>query len=207
MVTRSTRRVTAVVALFGLFFLTGCVPKEDTSSQAEPTAKVTPFSKPNDKIAPALPPAHGTGRDPMDDDFYNPAKPPKGAPDGTVTYEVRAQKYNSEMEPIGGMSTAFIDATPFNPAGVAGGVGPQGGGAWPYNKESVLLPFQLPIFIQPGITVSVIATFNTFAEEGEILICWLVGPGGMEIRGTRYGVQAKKKHALLSANCAGNIGT
>lgn len=171
-----------------------------------PTSTVTPtpkYTEPRGAIAP--PPQHGKGIDPRDDDFFNPASPPSGSPSGVVTYEVRAQMYNDAMESIGGISTAFINAVALDPRAI-GGVGGSHPGVFPYDQEAVRLPFQFPIFLQPGIVVSVGATFTAFADKGEVLSCWLVAPGTGEIPGTRDSVHAPADHSLISANCFGNIG-
>lgn len=189
-----------VMVLAPLMGAKGC----GAESEPKPTTSATPYSEPRGAAVP--PPANGGGIDPRDDDFHNPADPPEGAPQGTVTYEVRAMLYNAQAESIGGLATAYVNATAVDPR-VLSGVGPGGEGVWPYNKESVRLPFQLPIFLQPGIVVSVTATFNAFADKGEILSCWLMAPNLGEIPGTRVDVQAVGDHSLISVNCAGNIGT
>lgn len=171
---------------------------------ADSSIPPTGFQVPNGAVA--QPPVHGDGVDPRDDDFFNPAHPPANAPKGTATYEVRAQMYNADAHSIGGLATAFITATAADPR-VVSGVGPGGAGQFPYNKESVRLPFQLPIFIQPGIVVSVGATFHAFAEKGEILSCWLMAPNIGEIPGTRHDNHATAAHELLTVDCYGNIGT
>jgi len=199
-----SRRITAVlsasaVALLLLTGAKGC----GTQDEVDPSASATPFSEP---VGAAVPPQiHGDDIDPNDDDFFKPANPPEGAPEGIVTYEVRAQLYNAQLESIGGLATAYVNATAIDPR-VVGGVGPGGEGVWPYNKEAVRLPFQLPIFIQPGIVVSVGSTFNAFADAGEILACWLVAPNTGVISGTRVQTQSSVNGSLLSVSCFGNIG-
>lgn len=113
--------------------------------------------------------------------------------------------YNGQAESIGGISTAFINATALDPKAI-GGVGGSHPGVFPYDQESVRLPFQFPIFLAPGIVVSVGATFNAFADKDEILSCWLMAPNIGEIPGTRTDVQAVANHSLISVSCFGNIG-
>ena len=179
-----------------------CAPQGGGSSK--PTASPSGFTYPGSAAAP--PPQHDPGQDPRDDDFFNAAKPPQGAPKGTVTYEVRAQMYNAQAESIGGLATAYINATATDPK-VVGGVGGSQPGVFPYIRESVRLPFQFPIFLQPGITVSVGATFNAFADKGEILSCWLMAPNIGEIPHTRVDTHAVADKSLITVNCFGNIGT
>ena len=200
-----TKRLSLIAALAATLVLTcgaanGCAPKEEPKPSTSPTG----FSEPAGPVA--FPPANGGGVDPRDDDFLNPATPPDDAPDGTVAYEVRAQMYNAQAESIGGLATAYINATATDPRAV-GGVGGSHPGVFPYIKESVRLPFQFPIFLQPGIIVSVGATFNAFADDGEILSCWLMAPNLGEIPGTRVDFRAVGNNSLITVSCLGNIGT
>jgi hypothetical protein len=198
-----TITVAAAVLMTTMGAAGGCAPKS-SSPNAAPTASPSPkFTEPKGAVAP--PPQHGSGTDPRDDDFFNSASPPKDAPAGVVTYEVRAQLYNAQAESIGGIATAFINATALDPRAV-GGVGGSQPGVFPYDRESVRLPFQFPIFLQPGIVVSVGATFSAFVDKGEILSCWLMAPNLGEIPGTRTDVHAVADHSLISVSCFGNIG-
>ncbi len=191
------RRIAVITGLILSVVLLGaakCGTKDSTWN--DPSTK---YAEP--KGLPAEPPPHGKSRDSNDNDFFVAATPPRAAVAGTVTYEVRAQMYGSKGESVGGLATAFIEMEV-----LAGDAGKQNPGVFPYNKESVTLPFQHPIFIEPDVVVVAKATFSAFAVKGASLACWLVTPLGVEIPRTRVKMQAAGESGLVKVECYSEIG-
>lgn len=126
-----------------------------------------------------------------------------------VTHAVRAQIYacvDYEWQPIGGLARAYVNGEAVQPNVVSGVVISGVDTPWPYDREAVYTPFQLPLYIEPGISVTVTATFHTFVDAGEMIACWFVNPQGQELVGTRgQGVQKIVGGGVATANCIAAI--
>lgn len=146
--------------------------------------------------------------DPYDSDFTKLPAPPDGMPPGTATWSVRVQAYQPNGKSRGGRVTVHINAIPADPR-VAAGVAGSHNGPFPYD-EIKSMPFQFPLYIQPGIIVSVTSTFTSLLARGERLDCWLTNSFGEEIPHTRStnSTPADSKSSVQpqTVNCAGNIG-
>lgn len=127
------------------------------------------------------------------------------------SHAVRAQAYARIVDdcghpgwaPIGGLAYVYINAISAEPA-ETGTVRGGNAGPWPYENIAARMGFQFPIFIPPGLHVSVTATFRSFLDEDEKLACWLVSPNGVEIPGTRD-EDVQPERGLAEANCLANI--
>jgi hypothetical protein len=102
--------------------------------------------------------------------------------------------------------TAYVDGEAAQP-NVVSGVSVSGlDTPWPYERDAVRAPFQLPLFIQPGISVTVTASFSALLDAGEMVACWFVTQWGSELSGTRgEGVQRINGGGLATANCIAAI--
>ena len=137
----------------------------------------------------------------------------EGLPDDiqgmAVTHAVRAQAYacvDNEWHPIGGLAYAYIDGQTVQP-NATGGVSVAGAATtWPYVKDLAYLPFQLPLYIQPGLAVTMTASFDSLLDAGEMIACWFVNQSGQELSGTRgEDIQTINGGGLATANCLAAI--
>jgi hypothetical protein len=144
--------------------------------------------------------------------MYSPYEDVEGLPEDiqgvAVTHAVRAQAYacvDAEWHPIGGLAATYIYAEPTQP-NATGGVSISGASLpWPYQKTAYL-PFQLPLYIQPGISVSITATFTAILDAEEMIACWMTDSSGQELAGTRgMGVQLINGGGSAEASCAAGI--
>lgn len=126
------------------------------------------------------------------------------------THAVRAQAYACSeglWQEIGGLAAARIDAISMDPRVTSGVVEAGGGGPWPYENASARLGFEFPIFIKPGIEVTVMAGFDSFLDANEMLSCWLVTPDGRTVPGSQFYTVQTRRGSLTSVDCGGHLGT